>query len=197
MNTDTAQSIYETDIAFDSQYPIYIRELSELHWTPLAVIAVAARYLGRSEADRILDIGSGAGKFCIAGTHFAPGHFTGIEQRKNFVNAGNKLIRTLGCTHATMLHGNFMDMNLKEYTGIYFFNSFHENIVLSDALDEKIELSADLYELYTAHLLAQLRAMPAGTRLATYWLSITEIPGAYRLEEQHFDGLLKLWIKEK
>lgn len=197
MNTDTAKSIYDNDKAFDSHYPIYIRELSELHWTPLAVAAAAARYLGRNETDRVLDIGAGAGKFCIAGSHYAPGHFTGIEQRKNFVNAGNKLIKTLGYTRATILHGNFMDMDLKEYTGIYFFNSFHENIVLSDALDEKIELSSDLYELYTSHLLTQLRAMPAGTRLATYWLSITEIPGSYRLVAQQFDGLLKLWVKDK
>jgi hypothetical protein len=89
-----------------------------------------------------------------------------------------------------------MDIDFAQYNGVYFFNSFHENIVLSDSLDEKIDRSPELYELYNAYLLAQLVAMPAGTRLATYWLSVTEIPGCYKLISSHFDDLLKLWVKE-
>ena len=96
----------------------------------------------------------------------------------------------------TLIHGNFTSISLAGYTGIYFYNSFHENIVLDDSLDEKIERSGKLYELYTAHLFRELKAMPTGTRLATYWLSITEIPGCYKLYESHFNNLLKLWVKE-
>ena len=93
-------------------------------------------------------------------------------------------------------HGNFMETDLGGYTGIYFYNSFHENIVHDDALDEKIELSSELYERYTDHLLHELMQMPVCTRLATYWLSITEIPACYREQGSYFGDLLKLWIKE-
>jgi SAM-dependent methyltransferase len=196
MNFDIANSIYSSDTDFDSQYPIYVRELSELHWTPLKVIKVAARFLGSDKNARVLDIGSGVGKFCIAGTHYAAGHFTGIEQRKNFVRVSNKVAQEAGAVRAEFIHGNFLDMDIAGYTGIYFFNSFHENIVLTDSLDEKIERTPELYQIYTAHLIKQLKAMPVGTRLATYWLSIPEIPGCYRLQATQFDGLMKLWVKD-
>ncbi len=196
MNSNIEQDIFRSDEAFDNLYPIYVRELSELHWTPLKVIKVAARFLATNENARIIDIGSGVGKFCIAGSHYAPGTFTGIEQRKNFVRVSNKVAKELGPTKAEFIHGNFINMDLEGYTGIYFFNSFHENIVLADSLDEKIERTPELYQLYTDHLIAQLKRMPVGTRLATYWLSIPEIPGCYKLHASRFDGLMKLWVKE-
>lgn len=195
MNSDIEEDFFVSDEVFDSLYPIYVRELSEIHWTPLNVIKVAAQFLAPDENARVIDIGAGVGKFCIAGSHYTKGSFVGIEQRKNFVRVGNKVIKELGCKRAELVHGNFMNVDLSPCTGIYFFNSFHENIVLSDSLDEKIERSTELFELYTAHLHRQLEAMPAGTRLATYWLTITEIPTSYKLYAEHFDGLLKLWIK--
>ena len=189
-------SYFLTDAAFDNLYPVYIKRLSLLHFTPLNVAATAAQFLAPNASSRVLDIGAGAGKFCIAGSYFSPGHFAGIEQRKNFVQCGNKLIRQLGLANAELVHGNFTSLDLSAYSGIYFYNSFHENIVLDDSLDEKIERSGELYDKYTAHLLRQLKAMPIGARLATYWLSITEIPGCYKLYESHYNNLLKLWIKE-
>lgn len=195
MNSDIGEDFFVSDEVFDSLYPIYVRELSEIHWTPLNVIKVAAQFLAPDEHARVIDIGAGVGKFCIAGSHYTKGCFVGIEQRKNFVRVGNKVIKELGYRRAELVHGNFMNVDLSPCTGIYFFNSFHENIVLADSLDEKIERSTELFELYTAHLHRQLEAMPAGTRLATYWLTITEIPRSYKLYAEHFDGLLKLWIK--
>lgn len=191
-----AEDVFSSDAAFDALYPIYISSLSAIHWTPLEVAAKAAVFLAPDEHARVLDIGSGVGKFCIAGAHVAPGHFTGIEQRSNFVKAGNKVARQLGMERVSLQHGNFMETDLGAYTGIYFYNSFHENIVHDDALDEKIELSSELYERYTDHLLHELKQMPVGTRLATYWLSITEIPACYREQGSYFGDLLKLWIKE-
>lgn len=188
--------MFSSDAAFDALYPIYISSLSAIHWTPLEVAAKAAVFLAPDEQARVLDIGAGVGKFCIAGAHFAPGHFTGIEQRANFVKAGNKVARQLGMERVSLQHGNFMETDLRAYTGIYFYNSFHENIVHDDALDEKIELSSELYERYTDHLLHELKQMPVGTRLATYWLSIPEIPACYRERGSYFNDLLKLWIKE-
>jgi len=196
MNQTPTGNYFVSDDAFDKLYPIYIQQLSAAHWTPLNVALTAARFLAPDKTARIIDIGAGAGKFCITGRYNTPGSFTGIEQRKNFVRTGNKVIRRLKLSDVSLIHGNFMHHDLSHYTGIYFYNSFHENIVFSDSLDDKIERSTELYLLYTAHLTEQLGKMPVGTRLATYWLSLNEIPGSYTLLQSHFNNLLKLWVKE-
>jgi hypothetical protein len=196
MYPDIAHSYLSSDREFDQLFPIYIQDLSAIHWTPLNVAAIAARFLAPDATARVIDIGAGIGKFCIAGCIYSKGTFTGIEQRKNFVTIGNKVIRQLRLSNVSLLHGNFTDLDITPYTGIYFYNSFHENLVFDDALDNKIEMSGELFGRYTAHLLDQLNAMPIGTRLATFWLSVTEIPGSYKLKEQHFNGRLKLWVKE-
>ena len=195
MLTQTAENYFESDEAFDALYPVNVRALSELHWSPLSVARAAANYLGRDDAARIIDIGAGVGKFCIAGSHYARGRFTGVEQNQNFVRIGNKAINKLGCRRVELIQGNFMQHDMSQYTGIYFYNSFHENI--ADAtVYSGVEKSVELYELYTSHLNKQLKAMPAGTLLATYWLSVPEVPTCYRLCEAHFDDLLKFWKKE-
>ncbi len=196
MHLNTAHNYLSSDTEFDNLFPIHIQNLSAVHWTPLNVAAVAARWLAPNAGAKVIDIGAGVGKFCIAGSIYTKGIFTGIEQRKNFVTIGNKVVKQLGLQRVSLIHGNFTELDLGGYTGIYFFNSFHENLVFADALDNKIEMSGELYELYSAHMLRQLNAMPVGTRLATFWLSITEIPGCYKLQDSHFNNLLKLWVKE-
>ena len=197
MYPNTEHNYLASDTEFDSLFPIHIQNLSAIHWTPLNVAAVAARFLAPNAAARIIDIGAGVGKFCIAGSIYSKGAFTGIEQRKNFVTIGNKVINQLGLRNVSLVHGNFTEIDMGGYTGIYFFNSFHENLVFADALDNKVEMSSELYEFYSAHLIRQLNAMPVGTRLATFWLSITEIPDCYKLQESHFNNLLKLWVKDR
>ena len=196
MHLNASLSYLSSDEEFDALFPIYIQKLSKYHWTPLNVARTAAKFLGPDASCRVLDIGAGSGKFCIAGSLFSRATFTGIEQRKNFVQVGNKVIKQLGLTQAELIHGNFMDMDVSQYTGIYFYNSFHENIVVADSLDEKTERSHELYELYTADFLAKINSMPIGTRLATFWLSISEIPGCYKIYGSYYNDNLKLWRKE-
>ena len=197
MYTNTTHNYLSSDTEFDNLFPIHIKNLSAIHWTPLNVAAMAARFLAPNASARIIDIGAGVGKFCIAGSIYSKGAFTGIEQRKNFVTIGNKVIGQLGLQRVSLIHGNFTELALNDYTGIYFFNSFHENLVFADALDNKVDMSTDLYEQYSAHLISELHKMPVGTRLATFWLSITEIPGCYKMQESHFNHQLKLWVKER
>ncbi len=190
------QNYFHSDAVFDNLFPVHIQKLSAIHWTPLNVAITAARFLTAGGNAKIIDIGAGVGKFCIAGSFFTNGYFTGVEQRKNFVTIGNKVIKQFGLNKAELIHGNFTETDMAPYNGIYFYNSFHENIVHADSLDEQVDRSSELYNLYTQHLLAQLNKMPIGTRLATYWLSITEIPACYKMHESHYNNLLKLWIKD-
>jgi len=110
--SDDAKHYLSSDEAFDSLLPVHIRQLSGIHWTPLNVAFAAARFLAPDAAARVIDIGAGIGKFCIAGCCATDGSFTGIDQRKNFVTIGNKVVRKLGVSRAELIHGNFMDIQL-------------------------------------------------------------------------------------
>jgi 2-polyprenyl-3-methyl-5-hydroxy-6-metoxy-1,4-benzoquinol methylase len=56
-----------SDESFNEIYPESIRKFCGRHWTPVAVAKMAAAYLADQPGARILDIGSGAGKFCMVG----------------------------------------------------------------------------------------------------------------------------------
>ena len=184
-----------SDQQIDTLYPVNLQPLSAIHWTPVEVTRKAAGFLAETEASTILDIGAGAGKFCIAASILSPASFTGIEIKKNLVSAGNKVINHLGVKNTQLIHGNFTELDLNKYSGLYFYNSFHENLIYYDEPDDSAGDPQARYDSYTKHLFEQLINMPSGTRLATYWLSVAEVPGCYRLLESHFDDKLMFWVK--
>jgi hypothetical protein len=73
------------DRDFDLLYPPPIPSLSELHWTPIDVARRAARFLAPRPGTAVLDIGSGAGKFCLVAAVSTDGIFTGVEYREGLV----------------------------------------------------------------------------------------------------------------
>jgi hypothetical protein len=185
-----------SDNVFDALYPVHLQHLSALHWSPLAAAVIAARFLAPDDNASVIDIGAGAGKFCIAGAMATGGRFTGIEQKKNLVAVANKIISQLAIPNTEIMHGNFIDFDISGYNAVYFFNSFYENLAIGTSAAATQDEQHLLYEHYTTHLLTQLAAMPAGTRLATYWLNAGEVPGCYRLIESHCSGRLKLWVRQ-
>lgn len=192
-----SQSKYFADESvFRNLFPLPIQKLDALHWSPLAVTGKAVQFLVKDEAVKILDIGSGIGKFCLAGAHQEPSaHFYGVEQREDLVALATQVSRRLGLNNVHFMHSNFTQLNLKQYNHFYFYNSFFENISGMDKIDDSIAYSKELYDYYSHYLFKQLEEMPTGTRIATYCSWDDEIPSAYTLEEVHFDSLLKCWIK--
>src|SRR4051812_20257231 len=78
-------SLFSSDAAFDWMYPECFQVLSLKHWTPLAIARKAAGFLAEP-GTRVLDIGSGIGKFCLAAAHHFPEtFFYGVEQRHELV----------------------------------------------------------------------------------------------------------------
>ena len=63
---------FASDKIFNSLYPKPIQEVAEKHWTPLEVAKKAAAFLATSPDVKILDIGSGSGKFCLTAAHYHP-----------------------------------------------------------------------------------------------------------------------------
>jgi SAM-dependent methyltransferase len=177
-------------------YPDAIRQLDNLHWSPLRVIQLATQFLAAEKDTRILDIGSGSGKFCLTGSSLRPNAlFYGVEQRKNLVDQANAIRDLLDRPRVRFIHNNFTQLDFKTFDSFYFYNSFFENLPGTEKIDDSIDYSTDLYHYYSKYLSMQLDRMPRGTRVATYCSWDDEIPLGYRLKESHIEGLLKLWIK--
>jgi SAM-dependent methyltransferase len=183
------------DEEFNAIYPETIRVMSSIQWSPVAVSKMAARFLAEIPGTKVLDIGSGVGKFCIVGAACTKGSFTGVEQRPQLVEISNKLAERYGLDNANFVCANVMDIAFAEYDAFYFFNSFYENIDRNAIIDPIAERGHNLYKLYTRYVCGQLAKMPVGTRLVTYWTNAEEVPKGYVIQSSGFDGELKMWEK--
>jgi cyclopropane fatty-acyl-phospholipid synthase-like methyltransferase len=96
-----------SDKDFDRIYPETLQGLSNRHFTEVEVAIKAAQFLVTKPKQKILDIGSGVGKFCFVAGSYTDAQYTGVDYRKNFVQL---------CDHLTMKHGfknvNFIYWNI-------------------------------------------------------------------------------------
>jgi SAM-dependent methyltransferase len=188
---------YKSDNQFNYLYPPSVRSFALRHWTPLEVARKAADFLVMENGARILDIGSGMGKFCLGAAYHKPGgRFFGIEQRKEAVEYAENAKRILGLENVCFLHGNFTQLNLQNYQHFYFYNSFYENLSGTDRIDDSIAYSVELYNYYNHYLFKQLEQMPSGTKLATFHSLEYEVPPCFHVIGSDMDNHLKFWIKE-
>ena len=174
-----------SDSDFDAIYAARMRKMSSIYFTPVEVAQVAARFLVSQPGMKVLDIGSGAGKFCMIGSACTEGHFTGVEFRESLFALSKKLAGQYNLSGLEFIFSNIMEVDFSAFDSVYFFNSFYENIAPSNPIDIK-------YSLYVKE---QLDAMPVGTRLATYFSYLMEVPSSYETQSTHFDGKLRLWEK--
>lgn len=183
------------DAAFDALYPPAIRELAAEHWTPVEVARAAAAYLAPHPGAKVLDIGSGAGKFCIVGAATTQGHFTGVEQREHLVELSQQVAATLTLSNTTFIAGNVTALSFEPFDAFYFFNSFHENRAPTQRIDAAVETSTAHYAKYSAYVTRELSKSRPGTRLVTYFTCLWDIPTHFRRQRSEFDGLLDFWEK--
>ncbi|MBK8192574.1 MAG: SAM-dependent methyltransferase [Lewinellaceae bacterium] len=183
------------DRDFDTIYPKKIRVLSEIHFTPVIVAQAAARFLAPTPHSRVLDVGSGAGKFCMIGSTCTKGFFTGVEQHYHLYRTSTSLSKRYNLANTRFIHGNVIDVEFNQFDTIYFFNSFYEHIFQGDSIDGSVALDKTLYTIYTQYMREQLSTMPIGTRLATFYSFMDEIPQGYKVVSSEFDQKLKLWEK--
>jgi SAM-dependent methyltransferase len=188
-------SLFSSDAAFDWMYPECFQLLSLKHWTPLAIARKAAEFLADPGA-RVLDIGSGIGKFCLAaGYYFPETFFYGVEQRHELVYHAEEAKGYTQLTNVNFIYANITQVNFKEFDHFYFYNSFYENIDPANQIDDTIEVSESLYTYYMQYLFKALDQTPPGTRLVTYHISGKEVPTDFMLASIGCNGLMKMWIK--
>jgi hypothetical protein len=186
-----------SDAAFDEIYPDEIKKLSRVHWTPIEVIKRATQLLVKHPNARVLDVGSGVGKFCLVGAMVSDGRFHGIEQRKHFVDLANSLVSRYKLPRTTFIHGNFKEIDWSDYDAVYLFNPFQENKTPEQRLDNTVPLSRDIYRDYVIAAFAKLETLKKGARVVTYHGFGGVFPESFerKVSEWCYRGPLELWIK--
>jgi len=188
--------LFESDERFNKLYPPQLRELANTHWTPLEVAESAADFLVRKKGDRILDIGSGTGKFCLAAAYYKPtAFFTGVEQRFSHVQYAENARQKLGFSNVSFIHENFTKTVITQYQHFYFYNSFYENITGTPKIDNSLNYSYELYHLYQQCLNRQFDKMPSGTRVASFHSLEHGAPRGFVVVGSDMNDLLKFWVK--
>lgn len=188
-----------SDDAFDALLPADLRRASGRFWTPLSVAVRAAQWFGELGVRRVVDIGAGPGKFCVAAALACPCAFTGIEQRPRLVEAARALARTFGVEgRVRFVEGSFGQVATPPADAYYLFNPFGENVLDEEQqLDHDVELGDGRYLRDILAMERLLDAAPRGTCLVTYNGFGGEVPAGYEAVRV-FLGLpteLRAWRK--
>jgi SAM-dependent methyltransferase len=199
MEGKTGVGALSSDEDFDQLYPLDIRRLSAVHWTPVSVAARAATLLARAGATRILDVGSGVGKFCLVGATVTNARFVGVERRRRLVEIAGWAAARLGVGQVTFVHSNIDRFPFEGFDGIYLYNPFFEQIGrLLPHIDDSVEFSLANYRHLTGLVTDRLSTLATGTAVVSYHGFGGLMPRSYRYEgdEVAGDDRLELWIKE-
>lgn len=188
-----------SNIRFDRIYPTMIRKLSSVHWTPVDVALKAASLLAPNEGTKILDVGSGCGKFCLIGSITHPNnHFYGIEQRSYLNEISKGSARNFKLKNVTFQDGNMASLDWSEYDAFYFFNPFYENRMLPfSRIDISVPANQYRYDFYLETVFSKLAQLKMGTRVVTYHGFGGQLPKSYQLHFKESIGTsdIELWIK--
>jgi SAM-dependent methyltransferase len=182
-----------TDEAFDAFYPDAVRAASAAFWTPVDVALEAAAMLVTRPGARVLDVGSGAGKFCVVGALATGASFVGVEKQRALAEVARDHAARLGAS-ARFVVGRPDAVDWSAFDAIYLFDPFR---VLPAADGPGVEIArerplADI--LLTERLLSGARP---GTRVVTYCGFGGDVPDAYEPvpAARSVSPHLRLWVK--
>lgn len=119
---------------------------------------------------KVIDIGSGTGKFCLIAAKLNPDiHFTGVEISEKYWEESIRLKDILGITNVNFLLQDYKDVDIINFDGIYIFNPF----VMSkkDPYGMKFQFGRRQdkeYFEYVKKFKADLYKANAGTKLIMY-----------------------------
>jgi hypothetical protein len=189
------------DATFDSVYPPAIRAVSRRFWTPVDVARRAAYLFRQAGARRVLDVGSGAGKFVLVAAGAVPElSFVGVEQRAHLVDVARKAHERWRRPNAFFVVGEATASSWRGFDGFYFFNTFAENLFDRDGrLDDAVELTESRFVRDVLRTERALREAPLGTAVVTYHGMSGRMPACYELRQATRAGSdwLRLWVKAK
>lgn len=158
------------DANFDGFLPPDLRSVSSRYWTPLRVVARATQWLTEMRVKSVVDIGSGVGKFCIAGALGSRCTFTGVEHRPQLVGVARSVAGLFNLEgRVQFVTARFGEVEIPPADCYYLFNPFGENLFeLDERLNEDADLSHARYLDDIGRVERLLGAAPIGTYVITY-----------------------------
>ncbi len=187
-----------TDEEFDALFPPPIRSKSEIHWTPTAVAQRAAQLLVKDETSRILDVGSGPGKFCLIAALSTPGTFVGVEQRHYLTDFARAFAHHHRVDRVSYINARIEQVDWSQFTGFYLYNPFVETLYEpSNRIDDTIETGQERYIRLVRFVQLSLSRLAVGTRVVTFHGFGGDLPPTYDmvLQERWADDYLICWEK--
>ncbi len=190
------------DTAFDRFLPQDLREVSEQYWTPLRVVKRAAEWLAELRIRTVVDIGSGAGKFCVAGALLTDARFIGLEHRGTLVESARSLAKTFGVSRrVTFVHGALGAVATPHAEAYYLYNPFGDYWFDSSRHDSDpaVAFNHARREDDIAAVNRLIRLSPVGTTVLTYNSFGGRMPECCDLLhlEWALPGPLRLWRKQR
>jgi SAM-dependent methyltransferase len=193
------ETLLSSDVEFDRIYDLRIRVLSAMYWTPIRVAARAARLLSLGGATRVLDIGSGVGKFCLVGALTADAHFVGIERRKDLVDIARGAASALQAERASFVHADMDGFAFDGFDGFYLYNPFFEQISrYLTPIDDTLERTDAAYRYFIRLTVEKLAALRPPVAVVTFNGFGGAMPRdfAFRGDEPAGTDRLELWVKD-
>lgn len=188
-----------TDEAFDALLPEPARTKSRSYWSSVQAAQVASRLLYEVGVKRLLDAGSGIGKFCAVASLDASRRVWGVERRGHLVAESRNLAKALGAD-VVIMEGSLADVDPSSYDGFYFYNPFGEYVAAEqDRYDASFPGSFEAYIQHARLVERWLRAADVGTAMVTYNGLGGRIPASFRVRKTTHvrDDVMRLWVKEK
>lgn len=185
------------DEAFDALLSMRPNVFSRSFWTPAHVARAAARLFRHARSARVLDVGSGVGKFCSIASLVLGQRVWGVEHRPSLAHEARSLARRLGAD-VEILDGRLDELEVRSFDAFYFFNPFAEHLVPeTHRYDGTVDCSLDGYLRDARCVEAWLEAAPLGTTVVTYNGLGGRIPTSYVVERQAqiHGNPMRLWVK--
>jgi SAM-dependent methyltransferase len=149
--------------------------------------------------ERILDIGSGPGKFCIIASLAMSGIYVGVEQREHLVEQARRAARRLGAWRAEFIHADAFELDWRAYDCLYLYNPFAElTFEAQRRIDDSVEAGSQEYDARVFATVDRLKHMQAGARVMTFHGFGGLFPSCYQRVSRRWAGSgdLELWVKK-
>lgn len=187
-----------SDLEFDSIYPENVSEISKYQWSPVEVILEAVTFLAEDQNAKVLDIGSGCGKFCHVGALSRKTKFYGVEERFHLYEIAVQVSKKLKLNSNLFLHANMKDIDWSLYDSFYLFNPFYEHITNKNSIDETIPKKVSQFFAYLEIVKRKLFNLKSGTKVVTYNSFGGKMPLGYKRVklDKRFESELEFWIKD-
>lgn len=188
------------DEDLDVLFPDAVHEASFVHGTPVRVTARIVALAGLGPEDRVLDVGSGAGKFGIVAAAMSGARVRGIERDPRLVAVAREAARRLR-SDATFEEGSFTPAAAEGAHVVYLFNPFTSTAFLPGTWPGKRRGPRGTAAAERAAAIAAVTSFLArarkGLRVVTFCGFGGAMPSSYAklASETWDDGALEVWRK--